>query len=77
MLGSWVGVCKDELNGFRVQARVARWFVFKPNIPIWVNFGGGCNGKSWYFYDNLVYFTANGNIYGHLVYFVVTWYILW
>jgi hypothetical protein len=21
-------------------ARVARWFVFKPKIPIWVNFGG-------------------------------------
>jgi hypothetical protein len=20
--------------------RVARWFVFKPKIPIWVNFGG-------------------------------------
>jgi hypothetical protein len=20
--------------------RVARWFLFKPNIPIWVNFGG-------------------------------------
>jgi hypothetical protein len=22
------------------QNRVARWFVFKPKIPIWVNFGG-------------------------------------
>jgi hypothetical protein len=22
------------------QTRVARWFVFKPKIPIWVNFGG-------------------------------------
>jgi hypothetical protein len=21
-------------------SRVARWFVFKPKIPIWVNFGG-------------------------------------
>jgi hypothetical protein len=20
--------------------RVARWFIFKPKIPIWVNFGG-------------------------------------
>jgi hypothetical protein len=20
--------------------RVARWFLFKPKIPIWVNFGG-------------------------------------
>jgi hypothetical protein len=24
----------------RVGGRVARWFVFKPNIPIWVNFRG-------------------------------------
>jgi hypothetical protein len=28
--------------------RVARWFVFKPKIPIWVNFGGPWNGKGWY-----------------------------
>jgi hypothetical protein len=25
-------------------ARVARWFIFKPKIPIWVNFGGPWNG---------------------------------
>jgi hypothetical protein len=30
-----------------VLARDARWFVFKPKIPIWVNFGGYCNEKSW------------------------------
>jgi hypothetical protein len=23
-----------------VRNRVARWFVFKPKIPIWENFGG-------------------------------------
>jgi hypothetical protein len=41
--------------------RVARWFVFKPKIAIWVNFGGPWNGKCWYlllpfgiFYGNLV-----------------------
>jgi hypothetical protein len=28
--------------------RVARWFVFKPKIPKWLNFGGTCNGKYWY-----------------------------
>jgi hypothetical protein len=28
--------------------RVARWFVFKPKIPIWVNFGGPLNGKCWH-----------------------------
>jgi hypothetical protein len=33
-----------------VLSRVARWFVFKPKIPIWVNFGGSWNGKSWYIY---------------------------
>jgi hypothetical protein len=22
------------------DSRVARWFLFKPKIPIWVNFGG-------------------------------------
>jgi hypothetical protein len=28
--------------------RVARWYSFKPKIPIWVNFGGPWNGKGWY-----------------------------
>jgi hypothetical protein len=32
----------------RIAARVARWFIFKPKIQIWANFGGSCNGKSWY-----------------------------
>jgi hypothetical protein len=31
-----------------VSSRVARWFVFKPKIPIWVNFEGPLNGKCWY-----------------------------
>jgi hypothetical protein len=26
------------IKGFSI--RVARWFLFKPTIPIWVNFGG-------------------------------------
>jgi hypothetical protein len=26
-------------------SRVARWFVFKPKIAIWVNFGGPCIAK--------------------------------
>jgi hypothetical protein len=30
------------------QSRVARWFVFKPKIHIWVNFRGSCNGRWWY-----------------------------
>jgi hypothetical protein len=31
-----------------VYTRVARWFVFKPKVPIKVNFGRSCYGKSWY-----------------------------
>jgi hypothetical protein len=23
-----------------VPSRVARWFIYRPKIPIWVNFGG-------------------------------------
>jgi type II secretory pathway component GspD/PulD (secretin) len=39
-----------SIFGYRVAqrvlgTRVARWFVFKPKIPLWVNFGGFCNGK--------------------------------
>jgi hypothetical protein len=31
-----------------MDTRVARWFVFKPKILLWVNFGGPLNGKCWY-----------------------------
>jgi hypothetical protein len=34
---------------------VARWYIFEPKIPIWVNFAGSCNGKCWYIF---YYFTA-------------------
>jgi hypothetical protein len=27
--------------------RVARWYIVKPKIPIWVNLGGPWNGKVW------------------------------
>jgi hypothetical protein len=27
--------------------RVARWFIFKPKIPIWANFVGSFNGRCW------------------------------
>jgi hypothetical protein len=27
-----------EHEKFRVQTRVARWFIFKPKIPNWANF---------------------------------------
>jgi hypothetical protein len=42
--------------------RVARWFIFKPKIPIWVSFGGPKIVKM------LIYFR-----YGHLEYFTDVW----
>jgi hypothetical protein len=59
------------LNGFSCDqgvARVARWFVFKPKIQIWVNFGGSCNGRCWYILWTL------GPFYGLLLYFMDIWY---
>jgi hypothetical protein len=32
-----INLCHSK---FRFFIRVARWFLFKPKIPIWVNFGG-------------------------------------
>jgi hypothetical protein len=70
-----------------VWSRGARWFVFKPKIPIWVNVGGSCYGKSWHIllplgtYSSrecslLLYILWPLEIfYGHLVNFVVIWYI--
>jgi hypothetical protein len=59
-----------------VRIRVARWYIFKPKIPIWVNFGGSSMDDVGIlyvrqfdlFYDILVYC-------GHLVYFMIVWYI--
>jgi hypothetical protein len=50
---------------------VARWFVFKPKIPIWVSFGGSCYAKYWYI------LWPFGLVYGHWKYFMAIWYILW
>jgi hypothetical protein len=52
-------------------SRVARWFIFKPKIPIWVNFRGPQIGKSWNILWPFGIFT-----YGYLVYFMTIWYIL-
>jgi hypothetical protein len=54
-----------------VLGRVARWFVFKPKIQIWVNFGGSCDGRWWYILWTL------GPFYGLLLYFMDLWYSLW
>jgi hypothetical protein len=52
------------------RARVARWFIFKPKIPIWVNFGVPWIGKCWYILWQSVLF------YGHLGYSMTIWSIL-
>jgi hypothetical protein len=58
-----------------LQSRVARWFVFKPKIPIWVNFGAPYIGKclyiSWPFWNILrtwwIFY------YGNLLHLVLIW----
>jgi hypothetical protein len=47
---------------------VARLYIFKPKIPIWVNFGGSCNRRCWYI------LWPFGLLYCNLVYFAVIWY---
>jgi hypothetical protein len=49
--------------------RVARWFVFKQKIQIWVNFVGALEWKA------LVWFLWSfGIFYGHLLYFMAIWF---
>jgi hypothetical protein len=59
-----------------LQFGVARWYIFKPKIPLWVNFGGSYNGRCCYmlstfglFYGQSVYFMPIS------IYFIVIWYI--
>jgi hypothetical protein len=62
-----VSVSKNAVVNYRT--RVARWFVFKPKIPIWINFGGPKNGKCWYTYCMVIWniLRSFGIFYGHLV----------
>jgi hypothetical protein len=53
----------------QVPFKVARWYIFKPKIPIWVNFGGPCSGRWWPMYWPF------GKVCDHLVYFMAIWYI--
>jgi hypothetical protein len=52
-----------------VTTRVARWYIFKPKSPFWVNLRAFCN--------ELCCFLTNGIFYGLLEYFMTIWYILW
>jgi hypothetical protein len=54
----------------RFATSVARWFIFKPKIQIWVNFGRSCNGRCFVFLGPFWLF------YGQMVHFMVIWYIL-
>jgi hypothetical protein len=64
-----------------VDTRVARWHIFKPKIPLWVNFGVSCNERRWnillpfgLFISHFVYFVAI--FYGYLLNFFTFWYIV-
>jgi hypothetical protein len=74
-IGSWSKSESIELFYVRVfkpvSIRVARWHIFKPKIPIWVNFGGSRKGRCWYILWPI------GLFYVHLVYSVSIWYMLW
>jgi hypothetical protein len=61
---------------WQLSIRVARWYILRPKIAIWVNFGGSCNGRCWYILWTFWYILRTFDIfYGHLVNFVVIWYI--
>jgi hypothetical protein len=57
--------------------RVARWFVFKPKIQIWVNLEGLAieDMKMVYFMDTWSILRSFVIFYGQLAWFVVIWYI--
>jgi hypothetical protein len=66
-------------NMKNMHSRVARWYICKPKIPIWVNFRGSC----WYIlwpsgiFSVIWYiFRPFGIFYGHLVYFTDIRYIV-
>jgi hypothetical protein len=64
--------CRELVDGdywFGAGLRAARWYIV-PKIPIWVNFGGPCNGRCWYISWPFGLFTAIW-----YKYFMVVWYI--
>jgi hypothetical protein len=81
-LSSFFGTGLGFVSGLKyfirsVYTRVARWYVFKQKISIWVNCGGPWNGKGWYILHmaiSNIHITAIWNIlrpfdifHGHLV----------
>jgi hypothetical protein len=62
--------CTHLAVNLKLVTRVARWFVFKPKIQIWINFGGPYIVKCLYILRPL------GIFYGDWGYFMTIWYIL-
>jgi hypothetical protein len=69
-------VAKDKKDFFNNRAGVARWFIFKPKIQIWVYFVGSFDGRGWcilwpfsQFSGRLVYFPL-------LLHFYPFWYVV-
>jgi hypothetical protein len=67
-----------------IQPRVARWHIFIPKIPIWVNLGVALRTMDDFMAIWSTYFMAIWSILwpfcifcGHLVYFMAIWSILW
>jgi hypothetical protein len=58
-----------------VLARVARWFVFNPKIPIWLNLGGFAMVNLGIFMTTWAILRPLEIFYVHLVHLVVIWYI--
>jgi hypothetical protein len=63
---------------FQIHTGVARWYIFKQKIPIWVNFGGSYNGRCWYNLWTLHRWILRpfAIFYGYLVFFPLFWYIV-
>jgi hypothetical protein len=60
---------------------VARWYIFKSKIQVWVTFGGSCNTRCWYLLWSFGFICPPFGIFcGHLVYvwyaFSHFWYVV-
>jgi hypothetical protein len=58
-----------------VSSSVARWYIFKPKSPIWVNFEGLSMEDVCIFMTIWSVLLPKVTFYVHLVHFVVIWYI--
>jgi hypothetical protein len=80
-LMTWIFYCLIGLEKNWITARIARWHIFKPKVPIWENFVGPWEGKWWdilwpigIYYGHLLYTYLCP--FGNLVYFTPVWYIV-